>query len=289
MCLRLVIDLLNSVRPSAGNRLSDNSDLFGEAGICEVLYRVLDDRQSSSTTAPPFTADLTSATDRKLFIAACDAISNLSGSKGNCIRFGEADIPTILTNRMKGKQFSEEYISECSYELWVKVLWTVIRLCSENRAQNKAIFIREGAAEVIFSKLNDFFEDLDVKLTYSRAQTFVEYSAWALHNMVFYNDGNLKYLVENIPTCGLLMGDFLELDEIGASAKAKISLLSDKLQAMLKICNPQVDTDAVVPPPSRRGRSRGEEGKEEDSKEGQSGAEGEDEEDEEEDWNFNDS
>jgi hypothetical protein len=46
MCLRLIIDLLNSIRSSTSHRLSDNSNLFCEAGICEVIYRFLDDRQS---------------------------------------------------------------------------------------------------------------------------------------------------------------------------------------------------------------------------------------------------
>ena len=82
------------------------------------------------------------------------------------------------------------------------------------------------------------------------------------------------------------MADFLEVDEIGAPAKAKIGLLSDKLQVLLKISNPEVDTEAVEPLTSRRGRSRGEEGKEEGKKE--PGEDGE-EEDEEEEWDFNDS
>ena len=289
MCLRLIIDLLNSVRSTNGNRISDNSDLFGEAGICEVVYRVLDDRQSSSTISLPLTADLNSPAERKLFIAACDAIANLSGSKGNCIRFGEADIPTILTNRLKGNYFSEDFISERSYELWVHVLWSIIRLCSENRAQNKSIFVREGAVELIFSKLNEFIEDLEVKAKFSRAQTFVEYSAWALNNMVFYKDENLKYMVEKVPFCGLLLGDLLELEEIGAPAKAKISLLSDKLQVLLKSIIPEVDEGVEGPPLSRRGRSRGGEGKEEEKKEVDGDIGGEEEEDEEEDWDFNDS
>jgi hypothetical protein len=53
------------------------------------------------------------------------------------------------------------------------------------------------------------------------------------------------------------MADFLEVDEIGAPAKAKIGLLSDKLQVLLKISNPKFDTEAVEPLSSRRGRSRG--------------------------------
>ena len=143
---------------------------------------------------------------------------------------------------------------------------------------------------IIFSKLNEFFEDLDVKLTYSRAQTFVEYSAWALYNMIFFKDENLRYIVDNIPTCGLLLADLLEADEIGAPAKAKISLLSDKLQVLLKLRIPESIDGAEVPPvPSRRGRSRGGEGKDDEKKECKDGVDGEDEEDEEEDWNFSDS
>ena len=280
-CFRLIIDLSNTIRTKSSktlplltrkspvsshskaslsptqsflSTLNDNNDMFGESGICEAIRRVLlIHLPSSDPSDSPAVSTTELALQRSLLLSICDAIATLSGSKFNCVQFAEADVPTVMTQRMKGNNlFCFDHIRRCSFELWCHWLWAVIRLSAENRARNKTIFIEAGAAELIFSVLQEFMSDLDTQLQYDLAQKFLEYSSWAVYNIVYFRESNLQYIADNISFAGPLLRSLLALEEgeLGKAARGKVVLLFEKLQIVWPFNLTQIGDEEYVGPSS---------------------------------------
>jgi len=249
-------DAKSSHSPAANQQASlyDNSQLLGEARICDYIKYVLQTRiitYESDHTTSTVRDNECSLECRQLFITLCDVIGSLSGSKINAIRFGEIGICLVLTAKMRSDTFKDNHLTEQSFELWTRWLLAVIRLCAENRAKNKLLFIAAGAAELIFNALNDFYTNFDIQMDFLLAQRYIEYSCWAIYNMIFFHNENLLYIARNISFSGPLLRDMLTLADINNNAKAKMDLVFMKLSSVWPVPLDRIDENDLEAQPKR--------------------------------------